>query len=55
MGEYFLNEHFSLGGETQLNIVFVDQYDFDYYYDVSETIVKSKVLLFFDGIFNFCS
>ena len=46
-GEYFFNEHFSLGGETQLNIVFVDQYD-DYYYDidVSETIIKSKVLFF---------
>ncbi len=46
-GEYFFNEHFSLGGEIQLNLIFVGQYDDDYYdINVSETITKSKALFF---------
>ena len=43
-GEYFFANHFSLGGETQLNYTFVGQFDDDD--DVSESLIASKTLVF---------
>ncbi|MGB2697626.1 MAG: hypothetical protein WBD28_07185 [Candidatus Zixiibacteriota bacterium] len=43
-GEYFFADHFSLGGEAQLNYTFVGQFDNDD--DVSESLISSKTLIF---------
>ncbi|KPJ66504.1 hypothetical protein AMJ44_08255 [candidate division WOR-1 bacterium DG_54_3] len=45
-GEYFFADHFSLGGEAQLNYTFVGQFDGDDDYDVAESLISTKTLIF---------
>ena len=45
-GEYFFTDHLSLGGEAQLNYIFVGQVDDDDDDDVSESLIRSKTLIF---------
>ncbi len=45
-GEYFFSDHLSLGGEAQLNYIFVGQWDYDDDIDRSESIISNRALLF---------
>ncbi len=43
-GEYFFNDHISLGGEVQLNYISIGQEDDDS--DVSESVIVTRTLVF---------
>jgi hypothetical protein len=42
-GEYFFTDHFTLGGEVQLDYISIGQFDDD---DVSEKLINTKTLIF---------
>ncbi|MDZ7262523.1 MAG: hypothetical protein ONB05_10515 [candidate division KSB1 bacterium] len=43
-GEYFFTEHLSVGGETQVNFIFIGQGDDTE--DTSESVIRTKTLIF---------
>lgn len=43
-GEYFFTDHFTLGGEVQLNFTSIGQFDDEK--DASESLITSKTLIF---------
>jgi hypothetical protein len=45
-GEYFFSDHLSLGGEAQLNYIFVGQWDYDDDIDRSESLIANRALFF---------